>query len=310
MGLAAQPHPGPAGYSGHDALIVGAGPAGLTAATYLARFRRRILVVDDGRSRALSIPISRNCPGFAHGVSGADLLAELRAQARAHGVEIRHATVAALRRSDEGFSADVAGAMVTPQAVVLATGIQDRLPALDGIHDAIRRGVVRLCAICDAYETAGKRVGVYGPAARVVQHARYLRAFSANVTALLADGPDVSADDRRMLGEFGIGIVRADRLELGDGGVRATAGDEAPLELDVLYPVLGAQSRSQLATALGARCDDEGGLVTDADMATSVPGLYAIGDVVSELNQIAVAMGHAALAATAIHNRLPFQPLP
>ena len=81
--------------------------------------------------------------------------------------------------------------------------------------------------------------------------------------------------------------------------------DEGSHRFDTLYPVLGSDAQSQLATALGAAVDGNGELHVDAHMQTSVPGLYAIGDVVSALNQISVAMGHAAIAATAIHNRLP-----
>ena len=93
-------------------------------------------------------------------------------------------------------------------------------------------------------------------------------------------------------------------LACGDDGCVATtaAGDR---RFDTLYPVLGSDAQSQLATALGARIDDRGEVLVDAHMQTSVDGLYAIGDVVSALNQISVALGHAAIAATAVHNRLP-----
>jgi thioredoxin reductase (NADPH) len=94
-------------------------------------------------------------------------------------------------------------------------------------------------------------------------------------------------------------------MALVDHACQLRFADGRRLRLDTLYPVLGAEAQSQLAATLGARLDDEGALVVDAHLETSVPGLYAIGDVVSALNQISVAVGHAAIAATAVHRRLP-----
>jgi thioredoxin reductase (NADPH) len=168
--------------------------------------------------------------------------------------------------------------------VILATGVVDVLPDIDGCEQAIARGVIRLCPICDAYETLGKRVAVYGAADDAKRHARYLRTFSGDVTAL--------------------GIAEVQGLEIHERGVRAMTADGSA-DYDVLYPVLGTRPNSQLARRLGAKCDDRGYIVTDAHQRTTVPGLYAIGDVAQDVDQIAVATGHAAIAATAIHNELP-----
>src|SRR5579862_6485908 len=145
-----------------DALIVGAGPAGLTAAIYLARFRRRVLVLGDGPSRASWIPESHNTPGFPHGVGGDELLARLTAQAVEFGVETRQARVDAIVVTGERF--EIRGGDVALQAptVLLATGVLDRMPDLPGIEAAVRRSLVRMCPICDAYEAVGKRLAVLG----------------------------------------------------------------------------------------------------------------------------------------------------
>src|SRR6476620_11840164 len=89
-----------------DCLVIGGGPAGLTAALYLARFRRRVLVIDSGKSRAAGIPRSHNHPGFIDGISGTDLLRTLQTQAEAHGATVISGTVVSLRPSGDGFEAD------------------------------------------------------------------------------------------------------------------------------------------------------------------------------------------------------------
>ncbi len=282
-----------------DCLIVGAGPGGLVAATYLARYRRRIAVVDAGASRARWIPTSHNCPGFPLGVSGTTLLARLREQAETHGVVVTHGRIDSLEREADAFVArDAAGGEWRAATVLLATGIVDRLPTVEGgpevLAAAIESGTLRLCAVCDGYEARDSRIAVLGPAEEAGRHADFLRTFSCTVDAIDSDQPY--------------------RLSCDDAGCRVESGverDGSPgtaREYDTLYPVLGGDSQSQLATALGAAVDEEGALRTDAHQQTSVDGLYAVGDVVSALNQIAVAVGHAAIAATAVHNRLPPNP--
>lgn len=281
-----------------DCLVVGAGPAGLVAATYLARYRRRIAVVDAGASRARWIPTSHNCPGFPLGVSGTALLARLREQAEEHGVVVTHGRIETLARGDDAACAfvarDAAGDTWRAATVILATGIVDRLPEVEGgpdaLADAIDAGTLRLCAICDAYEARDSRIAVLAPGEEARTHAAFLRTFSRNVDAIDSDVPyrlDCDADGCR---------------------IETDADGNAPRTYDTLYPVLGGDAQSQLARTLGAAVDDEDALRTDAHQQTSVDGLYAIGDVVSALNQIAVAVGHAAIAATAVHNRLPPNP--
>lgn len=276
-----------------DCLVIGAGPAGLVAATYLARFRRRIAVVDAGASRARWIPTSHNCPGFPLGVSGPALLQRLREQAETYGVVVTRGRIDALEHDGNGFVArDAQGDDWRAASVILATGIVDRLPAVEGgdapLEAAIDAGVLRLCAVCDGYEASDERIGVLGPSADADRHASFLRTFSRSVEA--------------------IPVESAAGLRCGDASCTVAFNDGSTREYDTLYPVLGSDSQSRLARDLGAKVDDEGALHTDAHLQTSVDGLYAIGDVVSALNQIAVAVGHAAIAATTIHNRLPPNP--
>ncbi|MGN2252384.1 NAD(P)/FAD-dependent oxidoreductase [Frateuria sp. GZRe12] len=289
-----------------DCLIVGAGPAGLTAATYLARFRRHILVADAGASRARWIPASHNCPGFPFGVAGNELLARFRLQAQAYNVPEVRTRITQLERHADGFTASDGKRHWHARTVMLATGVVDRLPSVAGVEDAIAAGTVRLCAVCDAYEARDDVIGVLGPADTAIGHAAFLRTFSRHVCALAADDSPLDEPMQRRASDCGVQLWPApQRLELIDGACQAFFADGRRLRLETLYPVLGADAQSELASALGARLDDEGALVVDDHLQTSVPGIYAIGDVVSALNQISVAVGHAAIAATTVHRRLP-----
>jgi thioredoxin reductase (NADPH) len=147
----------------YDCLIVGAGPAGLAAATYLARYRRDVKVVDSGESRAAKIPRSRNIPGFPAGISGTDLLERLRAQARRAGIAISPGCVTSIEREDDGFLARVGRRVVRARRVLLATGTTDHVPLPGLSQRATQRGIVRWCPICDGMEALDRKVNFWTP---------------------------------------------------------------------------------------------------------------------------------------------------
>ena len=289
-----------------DVLVVGAGPAGLTAATYLARFHRRFVVVDAGKSRARWIPTSHNCPGFPHGIGGDALLDKLHAQAAGFDVRIEDGRIERLQRDGEAFVATAAdGRTWRARFVLLATGVVDVMPAMDGLEAGIASHAVRLCAVCDGYEASDADIAVLAPVDDAIHHAAFLRSFSRRVAAIPTEAAEPSPDCATLAADAGIELLPpalAMRCDA-DGCVVDTEAGER--RFDTLYPVLGCDAQSRLATALGAAVDDNGALIVDARMQTNVDGLYAIGDVVSALNQISVAMGHAAIAASALHGRLP-----
>jgi len=286
-----------------DCIVVGGGPGGLTAATYLARYRRSVRVFDTGCTRAGWIPKSRNCPGFPHGVGGEELLQRMRDQARKFGVDTIAEEVTALHREDGGFRIRHGDNELRARHVILATGCEDVTPELDGLADAIECGAVRMCPICDAFEAIDTTIAVHGPADKAASHARFLRTYSSKVT-LVPSVDDLDDGVRAELARDGIELTPVPASLVFDGKRCVFELDGTPRGFDVVYPMLGLISRSSLAVGAGADCDEEGALIVDARQMTSVEGLYAIGDVVSALNQISVATGHAAIAATDVHNRL------
>jgi thioredoxin reductase (NADPH) len=290
-----------------DCIVIGAGPAGMTAALYLNRFHRNVTVLDAGNSRARWIPRSHNCPGFPDGVSGEELLERLRAQAGDYGTRVTRAKASRLERVDGGFRVtDSQGEQYHGRTVLLATGIEDVLPPQPWVEQAVDCGAMRLCAICDGFEASDDDLAVYGPLRSGFEHAKFMRTYSARVTLVQSDDAEVDAELRERAEDCGVALMGKPRDLLFDGarcGFLDANGKRR--NFDTIYPVLGSRSQATLAIALGASVDEENELVVTPDQMTSVDGLYAIGDVVSALNQISVAVGHAAVAATTIHNVLP-----
>jgi thioredoxin reductase (NADPH) len=292
-----------------DCLIIGGGPAGLTAAIYLARYRRRVLLVDEGESRAALIPTSHNYPGFK-GIAGRDLLVRLRDQATQYGVLIQHGRIEVLRAAQNGgFVGGSPDGDLRARTVILATGLVDEAPNVPGLDAAIYGGAIRFCPICDGFEAMDRRIGVFGAAKQAGEKALFLRTYSKDVTLFTTGEASMPATNRQELERFGVKVAgRLTQVQCDEDGVEVTIENGATVELDVLYPALGCQVRSELGTSLGADCTEVGTLKADDHQQASVPGLYAVGDVVSDLHQLAVATGHAAIAATAIHNRLERNP--
>jgi thioredoxin reductase (NADPH) len=291
-----------------DAVVIGGGPAGLTAATYLRRFNRSCVVLDSGDSRARWIPESNNCPGFPQGISGVELLRKMKEQAALFDTKFESALVDSILRHQEGFVVLAGERRWRARCVILASGLADKLPDAPWVQAAVACHALRLCSVCDAYEASDTRIGVYGPLADTVAHGLFLRAYSSQVALLPTDTDH---------GVPKLDAARAAGIEvLPHGGSLGFDGEKCTYTLaggnvetfDCVYPFLGAYTTAGLVAALGAELSDKGEIVVDRQQMTGVPGLYAIGDVVSGLNQISVAVGQAAIAATAAHNRLPFVP--
>ena len=288
-----------------EVLIIGAGPAGLTAATYLARFRRRVLVADGGPPRALWIPVSHNLPGFPQGITGEAIIRRMTEQALEYDAVIEPGRVETLAREGDGFIARLNGRQVRARAVLLATGVTDHHPDLPGVERAIERALVRICPICDGYEATDKAVAIIGKDDAGVREAAFLRTYSDRVT-LIHIGPPEALTQEDELQRLEVELIRApiDNVRLEGGRVTALGWGGQFRVFDLVYSALGTTPNAGLARSLGARLSDDSCLAVDDHQQTSVPGLYAAGDVVRGLNQIAVAGAEAAIASTAIHNAL------
>ena len=294
-----------------DCLIIGGGPAGLTTGLYLARFKRRFAVIDSGTPRAAWIPTSHNIPVFADGISGQEILARTRTNLEQYGATIQSGRVTGLQKQPDRFIAvveDNDGGMeqIAARRVVLATGSVDIEPDLPDMPNAIQRGLVRYCPICDGYESRDSKIAVIGYGAHGIGEAVFIaRTYSRDVTLLtLGQVLELNPEQQARLDEHDIKIVESpvESLEIENDRISAVHMGGKEHRFDVLYSALGLKYRSDLAISLGAEHDPSGGLIVDSHCQTTVKGLYAAGDIVRGLDQIVVGMGHAALAATHIHN--------
>nr|WP_313631790.1 NAD(P)/FAD-dependent oxidoreductase [Brevundimonas naejangsanensis] len=292
-----------------DVVVIGAGPAGLTAALYLARYRRKVLVLHDGKSRALRIPLTHNAPGFPEGVRGPDLIARMTRHAVQYGADIQEAEVSAITAVAGGFNLHLAnGSTLLGRAVILATGVDlNQIDLPEAVHEAaIRAGVLRYCPVCDGYEHIGKRIGVIGCDTNGAAEALFLRGYSRTVTLMPLTRPELSSAEDRALADAGIrleaGALRA--LEPGADDITVRLDTGASLAFDVIYPALGRRPRSCLAEQLGLDLTEAGCVTPDAVFESGVAGVFAAGDLVEGLDQISVAMGHGAVAGTRAHNWL------
>ena len=293
-----------------DCLIVGGGPAGLTAAIYLARFHLDILVVDGGKSRASWIPCTRNHAGYPDGIAGTELLQRMRDQACKYGAKIEKEFVTRLERDEKTglFTATWGSGCATARAVLLATGVSNRRPPMDEeLHDdALARGLIRYCPICDGYEVTDKKVGVIGSDSHGVAEAVFIRSYTADVTLIAPDkAMRLKSENRKKLKDA--------RIDCVDGPTQAVAiahdhividTAEGHYTFDSIYPALGSDTHTQLAEMVGADLSNDACIKVDSHQRTTVPGLYAAGDVVIGLDQISHAMGEGGVAATTIRNDL------
>ena len=292
-----------------DCLIIGGGPAGLTAAIYLARFRLDIRVIDAGNSRASWIPCSHNHAGYPDGINGKELLRRMREQAQKYGAKVETGRVTRLEKEDDGlFAADWGSGPQRSRSVLLATGIINRRPPMDPeIHDeAMARGLIRYCPICDGYEVTDKKVGVIGSGENGVGEAIFLRSYTCDVTLIAPDRAlDLTAEECERLKAAGVTTVDgpAAAIEVIENGITVDTA-AGLMTFDSVYPALGSDTHTQLGEMVGATLAEDGCFLCDTKMRTSVAGLYAAGDVVHGLDQISHAMGEGGQAATTIRNDL------
>ncbi|MGY3447896.1 NAD(P)/FAD-dependent oxidoreductase [Bradyrhizobium sp. USDA 4353] len=290
-----------------EILVIGGGPAGLMAAIYLARFRRDVVIVDSGASRAALIPRSHNLPGFPNGLPGSELLARMQRQVEELRVPIIRGMVTALEAQDGEIVASHEGEPIVAQRAILATGIVDKQTPLADWTSAVRDGELRYCPVCDGFEATDRKIAIVGPLGHAAGKALFMRVYSSDVT-LIPVGDEQNDDKRRELDAAGVRITPPlHSLHRGEGAIAADFADGSSERFEIVYPAMGADVRSDLAIKLGARHTSDGFLEVDAKQRCGVDGLYGIGDVVTDLHQIAVAFGHAAVAACHAHHSLPMR---
>ena len=293
--------------STYDAIIIGGGPAGLTCAIFLGRYRRRVLVCDSGKGRNYA---SRAIHGFLgqHGIHPEELRRRGRAEAEEAGVEFCDCTATKVERVGDIFEVTTTSGCWRARRVVLAYGVRDLIPDVPGIEEYYG-GSVFHCPDCDGYEITGKRVGVIGWGKRVVGLTLKLLQWTDELTIFLHGRErDFSQEQTSKLLAMTIGIKdeRIVSLTGKDGCVKSAVLETGErVEIDAMFFTVGVERTCDLAEQLG--CTPAEGtpcLVVDDYKQTTVEGVYAVGDIVPGSQLAITSAADGAIAAIAINKSL------
>jgi thioredoxin reductase len=295
------------GESVFDVIIVGAGPAGLSAALVLGRCRRRVLICDAGQPRNA---MSRGLHGFLtrDGIEPAEFLRIGREQLRQYEtVELRETEVTDARRVAESFELTLAdGERVSSRKLLLATGVVDDLPEIEGLADFYGTGVFH-CPYCDGWEMRDQPLAVYGRGENGAGLAVELTLWSRNLV-LCTDGPSqLSEVELERLAQHKI-PVREDRIASlqGTSGVleRIVFTSGETIELRGMFFSTGQRQGSDLPKKLGCEFTEQGCVNTGEYEITNVPGVYVAGDASRLVQFVIVAASEGSQAAVAINKEL------
>jgi thioredoxin reductase len=291
-----------------DVVIVGAGPAGLSAALILGRCRRSVLVCDTGRPRNAA---SQAMHGYLtrDGVPPLEFLAMGRQElARYETVQVRDIEVtAATCRDDKEFDVTLAdGTVVRSRKLLVATGVMDNLPPIEGFRELYGRSVFH-CPYCDGWEVRDQPLAVYGRGARGLGLSLELTAWSRDLTLLTDGATEIEPPDLERLARNGV-TVRDDRvacLEGEDGILKHVVFDSGErLPRRALFFTTGQFQRSDLSVRLGCEINEKGTVRTGKYETTHIEGLYVAGDASRAVQWVIVAAAEGAEAAFAINTDL------
>jgi thioredoxin reductase len=306
------PGAGAAPAPGSDVIIIGGGPAGLSAALILGRCRRRVIVCDAGQQRNRP---SHGLHGFLghDGIEPAELLRIARAQLEPYdSVEVRDTMVTDVRQLESGFEVLLDDdTTLRARKLLLATGVVDHLPEIPGFRDFYGRSVHH-CPYCDGWEHRDEPLAVYGSDPSVLSLARMLTLWSRDVVLCTGGEYAFSDEDRQELARHGVRLREEPiaRLEGEDGALRRvvfTAGE--PLPRRALFFHDGQHTRSQLAVKLGCGFTEHEFLAADEHQMTGVPGVYVAGDALEDVQLAIIAAADGARAAFTINKALIYEDL-
>ncbi|MEV2268513.1 NAD(P)/FAD-dependent oxidoreductase [Nonomuraea africana] len=286
----------------HDVVVVGAGAAGLNAALFLGRARRRVAVIDTGEPR--NAPAT-HMHGFLSrdGLPPAKLLELGRAEITRYGVRLIQGRV---EQIDHGYNVRmVGGQVIKARRVLVATGLRDELPDIPGVHERWGKDLLH-CPYCHAYEVRDQPLAVLGTHPGAVHQALLLRAWSDDVV-FFPHTLELTAQDRERLEARGLRVVEGEIERLvvdGDRlrGIELTDGRDVPRAAAFLFPRM--VPRDELLTHLGCAKDDNGWVATDRTGRTSVAGVWAAGNVIDPRAQVVTAAGMGSAAAFAMNTDL------
>jgi thioredoxin reductase (NADPH) len=291
----------------HEVIIVGGGIAGLSAAIYLGRAQRDVLVVDSGHSMAKWEPVVQNYLGFPNGIGGDELLKNGRTQARCYQARIVRDTISNVSARKSVFTLKGRRKTYRTKRLLVATGIFHLPPEIPGVKECLGHSMF-FCKDCDGYRVRGKRIAIIGANNEAVEYALGMLDYSSCVIiATNGKPPRWDRQHARWLEEYEIPIVRERIRDVAHRKRKIEALGFATgesVKTDYLFTTRGDIFYNQLGKKLGAKIDHDGQIKIDQCMRTTVPGLYAAGCVTPANCQMIIAAGQGAAAAQAINRDL------
>ncbi|MHB8986145.1 MAG: thioredoxin-disulfide reductase [Eubacteriales bacterium] len=290
-----------------ELVIIGGGPAGLTAGLYAARGLMDAVLIEGGLpgSQAATTESIENFPGFPEGIGGPELVQKIENQARRFGLEILSGSVRSVRESGKDFIVETEKASFQARSVIVATGAAPRMLGAKGESDLRGRGV-SYCATCDGALFGDAAVAVVGGGDAAVEEAIYLTRFASRVYLIhrrdtlraaaviarrAAENPKINFIFNTVVTEIQ-GEDLVERIALKD----VVSGEEKRVPVDGVFIYVGTRPNSDFVKGL-VETDDRGFIITDREMATSVPGIFAAGDVCRKsLRQVVTAVADGAIA--------------
>ena len=287
-----------------DCVIIGGGPAGISAAIYLARYNRSVVVADHGSGRSTTHEINENYFGFPEPIAQKELRARGREQAERYGASFVETRAGGIARDGDAFVVRSEGAVLRGRTLIIATGVRDNLPQFENqdVRDYFGKSLF-WCITCDGYKTRGARVAVVGRDDEAATTALQFLNFTDHVTVISncdAASCEISPAKRAQLADSGIALRIGNVTHLyGECGmmreVRIDTGGR--LALDFMFSLQGAVPNSQLAASLGVAVDDAGYIQTDTEQRTNVERVFAAGDVTKVFAHQIVTAAHEGATA-------------
>lgn len=291
----------------HEVIIIGGGLAGLSAAIYLGRSRRETLLIHTKRSMAKWEADVQNYLGFPEGIDGKDLLARGMEQVVRFGVAVREDDIRSLSRDGDSFCLSGAGSAYRARRVLLATGLTHLPPEIPGVKECLGQSLF-FCKDCDAFRVQGKRIVIIGVNNEAADYALAMLLFTPNVM-ICTNGrnPRWDTDHAGWLEEYEVPI-RQDRIRSvrhDNGQLTAFIFEQGScVSVDGAFTTRGDIYHNSLAERAGAMLDEDGQVIVDHSLQTTVPGLYAAGCVTPANCQMIIAAGQGATAGQAINRDL------
>ncbi len=279
-----------------DAIIVGAGPAGLTSALYLGRANKKVLLLDKGApgGKLLTIPQIDNYPGYPS-ISGLSLANSFLSSVSSNGVNLTYGCVNEVKKDSDIFIVSTDAGTYRSKCVIVATGL-DNVPTLPGEKKLLHKGV-SYCATCDGRFFKGKRMAVIGKGAKAISEASYLVSLTDEIYLFLTEkDPTMNIDDKIKVVEGAI-VKRIEGEDKVEGLIYEMDGEEKSLPLAAVFPLLHEEASSYFLSSLPLE-KENGFIVTDENMCTNLDGLFSVGDIRKKrFRQVVTAASDGAIAS-------------